>query len=586
MQAIDFTIIFIYLAAVTVLGVLAHRKAAQGIDSYFLGKRALPWWMIAMSGSNSYFDITGTMWIVSLFVVIGMKGWWIQWMWGFVLPVFFMVTLGKWIQRSRVLTGSEWMVTRFGSGRAGDLARLTYTVYAVLTLTAFIAYTAVGMGKFGSTYFTLTEDPAWNDKLCALLVIGSAGVYVVLGGFRALVLVEVVQTTVLTLGALVIAVIGFLSFDLEKITASVPSDWWSIVPTWTVERSVEGFEYHAFGALVLVFVVKGLLLCLSGPEQLFDFQKFLACRNAREASLMGWLWGVLHTVRWPMAMGIALIALSGGVSDLGSTDPEKVLPRVIEDSLPTGIRGLAVAALLAAFMGTFSAMVNGAASYLVRDIYQRYLKPDAGDRDLVVASYAASVLMIIVGVGISLFADSINAVFTWIMVVLGAGVLVPNVLRWYWWRFNGWGFTAGSLAGMVLSLVQVVLQEGYERTIPLYVSFPVLAGSVAVISVLVSLLTSPDPPEVLTGFYRSVRPWGFWKPVRSRIEPPELTPLDPSSPGKEAAAILVGIPWLVSLYLFPTFWVAHRYVEMGVALAVCVVTGLLLVPLWYRALPR
>jgi hypothetical protein len=172
------------------------------------------------------------------------------------------------------------------------------------------------------------------------------------------------------------------------------------------------------------------------------------------------------------------------------------------------------------------------------------------------------------------------------MVVLGAGVLVPNVLRWYWWRFNGWGFTAGSLAGMVLSLVQVVLQEGYERTIPLYVSFPILAGSVAAISLLVSLLTPPDPPEVLAGFYRSVRPWGLWGPVRARLEPHELTPLDPSSPGREAAAILVGIPWLVSLYLFPTFWVAHRYVEMGVALGVCVVTGLLLVPLWYRVLPR
>ncbi|MBI4604950.1 MAG: hypothetical protein HY721_23560 [Planctomycetes bacterium] len=588
MHPADIVIVFLYLASVTAIGARARRKASQGIESYFLGGRSLPWWMIAMSGSNSYFDITGTMWIVSLFVVLGFKGWWIQCMWGFVIPVFFMVTLGKWIQRSRVMTGSEWMVVRFGGGRSGEAARLAYTVYAVLTLTAFIAYTTVGMGKFGSAYFTLTDDPALNDKLCALLVIGSAGAYVVLGGFHALVIVETIQTTVLTLGAIAIAVIGFLSFDAGKIAASVPADWWSIAPTWTVERASPGFEYEAFGALVAVFVVKGLLLCLSGPEQLFDFQKFLACRNAREASLMGWLWGVLHTVRWPMAMGIAVISLSGSFESLGAgdNDPEKVLPAVIAHGLPVGFRGLAVAALLAAFMGAFGSMVNGAASYLVRDIYQRYLRPDASERRLVAASCVASVLMLAAGVWISTFASSINGVFVWIMVGLGAGVLVPNVLRWYWWRFNGWGFAAGCAAGMALSLLQAVLAlERFGLRLPVYASFPILAGSVAVVAVAVSLLTPPDPPEALAAFYRGVRPWGLWGPVRRGLGPEALAPLDPSSPRREALAIAVGIPWLASLYMFPAYWVAHRWGEMAVALAVCLVTSAGLVPLWLRGLP-
>jgi len=81
-----------------------------------------------MSGSSSYFDITGTMWIVSLFVMMGLKGMWVQWIWGFIIPVFYMAYMGKWIRRSGVMTGAEWMETRFGSGKAGELARASYTL--------------------------------------------------------------------------------------------------------------------------------------------------------------------------------------------------------------------------------------------------------------------------------------------------------------------------------------------------------------------------------------------------------------------------------------------------------------------------
>ncbi len=111
---------------------------------------------------------------------------------------------------------------------------------------------------------------------------------------------------------------------------------------------------------------------------------------------------------------------------------------------------LALAALLSAFMATFSALVNGAASYLIRDIYQHYLNPKASDRRLVFASKIASVLMIAVGIGISFVSDSINTMITWILGYLGSAVIVPNVLRWYWWRLNGAGYAAGMFAGMVL----------------------------------------------------------------------------------------------------------------------------------------
>src|SRR5215216_2469017 len=150
LSTVDQIIVVLYLAAIMGIGIAMKRRAARGISSYFLGGRQLPWWALAMSGSSSYFDITGTMWIVSTFIVLGLKGMWVHWLWGFPITAFYLAYMGRWIRRSNVLTGAEWMYTRFGADRAGDLARLSYTVFAVLTIIALLGYSAIGMGKFGA----------------------------------------------------------------------------------------------------------------------------------------------------------------------------------------------------------------------------------------------------------------------------------------------------------------------------------------------------------------------------------------------------------------------------------------------------
>jgi SSS family solute:Na+ symporter len=173
----------VYVTAIVTIGVALKRKAALGLESYFLGSRKLPWWALAMSGSSSYFDITGTMWIVSLLVVLGMRGMWVQWIWGFVIAAFYMAYMGRWIRRSSVMTGSEWMLVRFGAGQAGGMARLAYTVYAVLTVTAFLAFATVGMGKFITVFVDV------HPQVGAAIVIVLAGIYVIAGGFQGMILV-------------------------------------------------------------------------------------------------------------------------------------------------------------------------------------------------------------------------------------------------------------------------------------------------------------------------------------------------------------------------------------------------------------
>jgi Na+/proline symporter len=584
----DQIIVVVYLAAIMSIGFAMKRKAARGMSSYFLGGRQLPWWALAMSGSSSYFDITGTMWIVSTFIALGLKGMWVHWLWGFPITAFYLAYMGKWIRRSDAMTGAEWMKTRFGDGKAGDIARLSYTLFAVLTISALLGYSAIGMGKFGSIFLP------FSPTVCAILILGITGLYVILGGFHGIVRVEIVQTIVLSAGAIVFAVIGYMHFDAARFATMVPASWHDIVPQIRPEAFQGlvsgGTDYSFFGALVAVWVAKGILLCLSGPEQLYDFQRFLAAKDERDASKLGALWGAIHTVRWCFAMAIAVMAIMGiGNAVLDAklkADPETALPLIIGSMLPIGLVGFMLAALLSGFLATFSSTVNGGAAYLVKDVYQRYINPNADAKKLVRVSYLSSALLIIVGLIISVFGTSINTAFLWIFGTLAAGILPPNVLRWYWWRLNGQGYAAGVFGGMVLSLGQVVLDTAVlDQPLPLYIGFPVIAIASTIITVAVSMLTEATDIETLKNFYRKVQPAGAWNPARAAVlaETPDFKKQSPFV--RDAANVVIALIGITALYVSMLYLILHR-LEIGFALlATTLVCTVILYFTWYKHLP-
>jgi Na+/proline symporter len=588
LSIIDQVIVVLYLAGIMSIGFAMKRKAAKGMSSYFLGGRRLPWWALAMSGSSSYFDITGTMWIVSTFIALGLKGMWVHWLWGFPITAFYLAYMGKWIRRSDAMTGAEWMKTRFGSGKAGDIARLSYTLFAILTISALLGYSAIGMGKFGSIFLP------FSPLVCAILILGITGIYVIIGGFHGIVRVEIVQTIVLSAGAIVFAIIGYLHFDAAAFAAKVPNGWFDILPSMR-PASLQGLvsggtDYSLFGALVAVWVAKGLLLCLSGPEQLYDFQRFLAAKDERDASKLGALWGAIHTVRWCFAMAIAVMAIMGiGDAMLDAklkADPETALPLIIGSMLPIGLVGFMLAALLSGFLATFSSTVNGGAAYLVKDVYQRYINPNADNKKLVRISYLSSTLLIVVGLIISVFGTSINTAFLWIFGTLAAGILPPNVLRWYWWRLNGQGYAAGVFGGMALSLGQVFLDTAYlDNPLPLYIGFPIIALASTIITIAVSLMTQPTDLETLKNFYRKVQPAGWWLPAKEAVLAAE--------PGfkKQSPFLLdlfntaVSMIGIIALYVSMLYLILHRLTTAFALLGTTVATVVVLYFTWYKNLP-
>jgi Na+/proline symporter len=289
-------------------------------------------------------------------------------------------------------------------------------------------------------------------------------------------------------------------------------------------------------------------------------------------------------------MAIAVMAIMGignaALDQKLKADPESALPLIIGSMLPVGLVGFMLAALLSGFLATFSSTVNGGAAYLVKDVYQRYINPDADPKKLVRVSYLSSALLIAVGLIISVFGTSINTAFLWIFGTLAAGILPPNVLRWYWWRLNGQGYAAGVFGGMALSLGQVVLDTTVlTEPLPLYIGFPVIALASAIITITVSLLTAPTDVNVLKSFYRKVQPAGFWQPAKEAVlaEDPDFRKQSPFA--RDALNTVIALIGITSLYVSMLYFILHRLAVGFGLIATTLVCVAILYFTWYKNLP-
>ncbi|MHC4654581.1 MAG: sodium:solute symporter family transporter [Planctomycetota bacterium] len=573
----DLLVIGVYLAVILVSGTYLTRLASRGIDSYFLGGRRIPWWLLGVSGTSCYFDVTGVMWTIAFFYIMGQRFMWIQWEWGFAIMLgFFAAYIGKWLRRSKVVTGAEWMNIRFGRGPAGELARTASAILAIVISVAFIGFAEYGCGHFVNKFI-----PQLRPHTLAIILMTITGVYTIAAGLFGVVLTNVIQFCIILVGSFILIIKAVSMSSYEVVAREVPPAWFGFLPQWNWQHLAnweisEGFQL--FILMSLVWVAKGFFLAAGGPQQLYDMQRFLSARSPREACKAGMLWGAALT---PMFMVSAAVGVIGIIRWGGRLPhPEHLYPVVIGTMLPIGIKGLVLAGLLSAFMSTFASTVNAGASYLVRDIYNNLLRPKASNRELVRAGRICSVIIIIAGILVGMQAKNIDTIFSWIMMTLGTAVLMPNILRWFWWRFDGFGYAVGTLIGIAASFIVVI----FFNEIPIYKTFPVLFVVSTASSILASLLSKPADMETLKDFYRRIRPAGIWKPVKESVlaQNPEF------KRDSFTLDLLSGITAAVgfqSLYLVSTYICTKQWKAVALSLVVMAVCAFILYFTWFKHLP-
>src|SRR6476661_8028664 len=225
LQLIDWLIIAAYIAATLVLGFWIAKRASLSLRSYFLGGNEIPWYLLGVSNASGMFDISGTMWLVYLLFIYGLKSIWIPWLWPVFNQIFLMVFLSVWLRRSGVMTGAEWIKFRFGDGRGAHLAHIIVVVFAIVNVIGFLAYGFVGVGKFAGTFlpWQLSADPAMNTNLWGLVITALTTVYVVKGGMYSVVFTEVLQAALKTVACIWVGIIAMQRVTPEMLAAVTPA---------------------------------------------------------------------------------------------------------------------------------------------------------------------------------------------------------------------------------------------------------------------------------------------------------------------------------------------------------------------------
>jgi Na+/proline symporter len=589
---IDIAIIFLYIAITIFIGFYISKKASKNLNTYFLGGNTLPWYILGVSNASGMFDITGTMWLVYLLFVYGLKSVWIPWLWPVFNQIFLMVYLSKWLRRSNVLTGAEWITTRFGKGKGAQMAHISVVIFALVSVIGFLAYAFQGIGKFASMF--LPWDISAN--MYALIFMSITTLYVVSGGMFSVVLTELLQFFIMTIASIMVGIIAISKTSPQMIAKVVPQGWkdlffgWNLNLDWSgildaVNTKIMSDGYSLFMIFFMMMLFKGILVSMAGPAPNYDMQRILATKNPREASLMSWFVNVALIIpRYMMIAGLTVLALVYFSPQLagmgGDIDFELILPYAIKNFIPAGLMGVLIAGLLSAFMSTFAATVNAAPAYIVNDIYKRYINPNASDKKYVTLSYLASILVVVIGMGFGLIVDSINQVTLWIVNALWGGYAAANVLKWYWWRFNSYGYFWGMISGIAAALI---VPKVFPHLSALE-GFPIILIFSTLCAIAASLLTKADPEEVLTDFYKRVRPWGFWKPVYEKVKK-----LDPGFRRNDEFKqdmfnIVIGIIWQTSLVAIPIYLVIQELRYMSYGIAVMIITSLILKKTWYDKL--
>lgn len=591
MHTIDLWIILGYLVLVVVSGFFLSRRASANMGSYFLSGNEVPWYLLGISNTTSMFDISGTMWLVYMIFVYGLKGIWMPWMWPTFNQIFFMVYMAIWVRRSNVLTGAEWIRTRFGSGKGSEWSRLSVTVFALVSVIGLLTYTFQGIGKFATIFFP------WelSATTYAIILMSITTVYVLLGGMYSVVLTDLLQFILLSVASIIIGIIALTRVSPDMLRGAVPDGWldlsfgWNLGLDWSdilpaVNAQIESDGYSLFFIFFAMIVFKGILNSMAGPVPTYDMQRMLAAKSPKEAGLMNGIVSVAIVPRWVMVPAVAVLAVvffSPRLEAMGTgIDFELVLPYVINEFIPVGVTGVLLAGLLAAFMSTFDSTVNCGAAYVVNDIYKLYINPNGSDKQYVFVSYLASLGMVLLGILFGLMPASINTITEWIVFGLAGGYTAPNLLRWHWWRFNGFGYFAGMISGVVFA----ISFGNLFPNIAFAYSFPLILLVSGLASIAGTYLTPPVDEETLKSFYRQVRPWGFWQPIHDKvvIEHPGFR--NNSSAGRDMINVLVGVVWQTSLRLIPVFLVVFRITSMWVAVGLVIVTSVFLKKNWYDKL--
>ena len=528
MHNVDFIIVGVYLIVMFAIGLLMKGKAGQSITSYFVADRSLPGWWVGLSILATTFAADTPLAVTGLTAKGGVQANWFWWSWVIGYIVVAIVMAKRW-RRAQVLTDVEFIELRYDGASASALRAFKALFLGVLLNGFILGWVITAMTKIAHPFvqwsalspplFELFSHwPSWllindvNTTITVIIVLLIVMIYSAAGGIRGVILTDLFQFALAMGTAILFAYfavdyvggLGAMHKGLAQLKGASYDDFTNIIPS--TDSALMPFR------LFIIYVLIQWWVRYDSDGTGYIAQRFQTARND-QAAKEGGLWfaiGFAALRAWPWI----IVALCSVLVFPTLDDPEMGYPLMMKKVLPVGLLGLTFTSLLAAFMSTVDTHLNWGASYLVNDVYLRFLRPKASSKQAIQASRLAVVLIFIIAV---IFASQMTSISgAWVFFINAAsGLGIAQLLRWLWWRANAWTEISALSTGFITTtaLQQTIypitnLSSDYHLVI--------VAGITLVVCLTVTYLTPAPSQATIKAFQAKTSPIGSWPPTNKK----------------------------------------------------------------------
>jgi Na+/proline symporter len=586
LSLLDWSFIIVFFLVSLLIGLIVARQSGKSSAEFFLSGRNMPWWLLGVSMVATTFSADTPNLVTDIVRKDGVSGNWIWWAFLItgMLTVFVYARLWR---RSGVLTDLEFYELRY-SGKEAAFLRVFRALYlGILFNVLIMATVCLAAIKIGGTLLNI--NPVQTLLIASVVTVA----YSALGGLKGIILTDFFQFAIAMIGTIWAAVVIVNMPEIGGLNALIThenvADKINILPDFNNTEALVSL-------LVIPLAVQWWAAYYPGAEPGgggYVAQRMLAAKDEKNAVGATLLFNIAHYALrpWPwIIIALCSLVLFPDLDALKAAFPN-ISQEVIDDDLaypamltflPSGLLGIVIASLIAAFMSTISTHLNWGSSYIVNDFYKRLIKPDASEQELVGIGRISTILLMIVAAITALYLKSAKDAFG-IIVLMGAGTGLLFILRWFWWRINAYS----EITAMVLSFVVAIV---FKFAIPGYFAGHVeLLLSVAITTagwVIVTFATRPTQRTTLIHFYKLIKPHSLgWKPVLQQgisegsIHQQEVTT---GRLPRELMAMFMSIFLVYSALAATGFWL-YGNISYAVALTgLSIIWGILLARIWKR----
>ena len=513
LHLIDWLIIALFFILILGIGLSFTKRAGKDVESFFLGGRNLPWWIAGTSMVATTFAADTPLLVTELVAQSGVSGNWLWWngLIGGMLATFFFARLWR---KANVITDVELTELRYSGKPAAFLRGLKAVYLGIFMNAVIIAWVNVALGALLHVFFGIPKDQLIFYLAGAMFVVM---IYSSFSGLLGVVITDFIQFIIAMIGCIVLAIVVVNSEQIGGIVGlqeKLPAATFDFFPTiaFSSESLVETGQVLGI-SLATFFAFIGVQWWASwypGAEPGgggYVAQRMMSAKNEEHAVKATLFFQIAHYALrpWPwIIVGLCAIVL---YPDLSDADKKLGFAMAMKDFLPPGLKGLLLIAFFAAYMSTISTQLNWGASYIVNDLYSRFIRPKATQKQLVRAARVSTFLLMLVALIVTAQIQTLESAFKF-MIECGAGLGAVLILRWYWWRINAWSEIVATITPFfAFTMVHFYTDFVFPNSLFITVSFTTVMWLIA------TFLTQPTDLQILKFFYRRVQPEGAWQPV-------------------------------------------------------------------------